>query len=216
MEWSCQVLGWIWGVCGLQERWLSLRAVLQHVVPLLRRGPLRPPVQTLKYFGEVEGLFPRATGYFHHHRLHPSFPASAGGRQVVRSKGFCLSLVLDPRGCPGAVEAPSKCGRWRWRHATSASQMWVRGGCAEPSLGLCFGESLLATEASEMLVLVPPQNSPPIPSPCGRERCGSPGCAGSPARAGTSAAASHLRGNVFLPKHGSYCSVDDFFLLLSS
>lgn len=36
------------------------------------------------------------------------------------------------------------------------SPIWVVGWCADPSLRLCFGESLLATEAAEILVLAFP------------------------------------------------------------
>jgi len=103
------------------------------------------------------------------------------------------------------VEARNQC----------VSQTRVVGtGCADPSLGRCFGESLLATDAGEILVFGISPEQPSIPSLSVWERCGSPGCAGSPMRAGTSAAASHLCCNVFLPKHHSYFSVDDFLFSL--
>lgn len=102
---------------------------------------------------------------------------------------------------PVEVEACNQC----------ISQIWVVGGCVDLSLGLCFGESLLVTDAGEILVFGISPKQPPKPSLCAWERYSSPGCAGSPVRTETSAAASHLYCNVFLSKHHSYCSVDDFF-----
>lgn len=87
------------------------------------------------------------------------------------------------------------------------------GGCTDPNLGLRFGESLLTTEAGEILVLVSSQNNPHSQPVC-QDRYDSAGCAGIPVRAGTNAATSHLCCDVFLPKYHSYCSVDAFFFLL--
>lgn len=50
-------------------------------------------------------------------------------------------------------------------HKWCVSQIRAVGGCVYlTSLGLCFGEPLLATDAGELLGLVPPQNNPPNPT----------------------------------------------------
>lgn len=138
------------------EYWLMLRAALQRVVQLCHWGLPRPYLKTLKHLSEVEGLFLRALGCF---ITTSSIWILNLCRQITDCtiKGALQFLIPCARGCPQMVEVPSKCNQQRWRHTTNASQVQTEGSCTDPSLGLCFGESLLTTEAGEMLILVPLQ-----------------------------------------------------------